>query len=125
MTAAKPASPRGSIDPDTSKSWWRRVLPIARAHGVLFVTAIIISLLGLVLQVMIPAQLNSTINTIGAGGGAEAGTQVLVRSASIIAALAILAFASGLWSRYLQLKAAYEVEYDLRTLTFEHLARMS
>ena len=53
------APPRSSIDPDPTKSWLRRALPIVLAHRRMFGTALVMSFVGLVLQVEIPQLLGS------------------------------------------------------------------
>ena len=47
-------APRATIDPDRSKTWLRRALPIVMAHKGIFLTSLVASFVGLVLQVQIP-----------------------------------------------------------------------
>ncbi|HEX4081640.1 MAG TPA: hypothetical protein VHX40_01660, partial [Acidimicrobiales bacterium] len=53
--------PKATIDPDRSKSWLKRALPIMKAHRATFVTALVLSFVGLVLQVLIPDLLTKAI----------------------------------------------------------------
>ena len=53
VTARYEAPPAG-IDPDKSLSWLRRAWPIMRAHKGIFITSLVLSFVGLVLQVQIP-----------------------------------------------------------------------
>jgi len=46
---------KASIDPDRSKTWLRRALPIMSAHKGIFITSLVLSFVGLVLQVQIPS----------------------------------------------------------------------
>src|SRR3954451_17616054 len=47
-------APRARIDPDQSKSWLRRAMPIVLSHKATFIVALGMSFVGLVLQVQIP-----------------------------------------------------------------------
>ena len=51
-----------TIDPDTTKTWLRRAMPILRAHRGIFITSLVLSFVGLVLQVQVPDLLNHAIN---------------------------------------------------------------
>ena len=55
---ARNEAPRATIDPDKSLSWLRRVRPIMGAHKGIFITSLVASFIGLVLQVQIPFLLN-------------------------------------------------------------------
>ncbi len=54
--------PAAVIDPDTTKTWLRRALPIMKAHKGIFLTSLILSFVGLILQVQIPQLQNHTID---------------------------------------------------------------
>ena len=58
---ARNEAPPSGIDPDKSLSWLRRAMPIMRAHKGIFLTSLILSFVGLVLQVQIPNLLNKAI----------------------------------------------------------------
>ena len=58
---ARNEAPRATIDPDQSLSWLRRVRPIMWAHKGIFITSLVASFIGLVLQVQIPNLLNDAI----------------------------------------------------------------
>lgn len=112
--------PRATVDPDRTKSWLRRALPIMGAHRVIFGTSLLLSFLGLVLQVQIPDLLNKAItnsivhHTVGlhfyvwwvVGLGATGGI-------------------AGYFSRRFLFETAYNFEFDLRSLIYEHLTKMS
>ena len=53
--------PRAWIDPDRSKSWLRRALPVVLSHKRTLVTALTLSFVALVLQVQIPNLLNEAV----------------------------------------------------------------
>ena len=50
--------PKATIDPDKSLTWLRRVMPIMGAHKGIFITSLVASFVGLVLQVLVPNLLN-------------------------------------------------------------------
>ncbi|HUY22548.1 MAG TPA: ABC transporter ATP-binding protein [Acidimicrobiales bacterium] len=113
-------APRVSIDPDRTKTWLRRAMPILRAHRGIFVTSLVLSFVGLVLQVQIPNLLNHAIDN-----------SVVRRTVPLhfyvwwVLGLGLAGGIAGYVSRLLLFQTAYEIEYDLRTIIYEHLTRMS
>jgi len=128
-TAASPAAvaevaryqaPRATIDPDTTKSWLRRAMPILRAHRGIFVTSLVLTFVGLVLQVQIPNLLNHAIDNSVVRHRVPLGFYVWW-----ILGLGLAGGVAGYVSRLFLFQTAYEIEYDLRTIIYEHLTRMS
>ena len=111
---------KASIDPDRSKTWLRRALPIMSAHKGIFITSLVLSFVGLVLQVQIPELLNKAITN-----SLEAHTVSLSVYVWWILALGLVGGVAGYISRLFLFKTAYGIEYDLRTLIYEHLTKMS
>ncbi len=112
-------APRASIDPDARKSWLRRALPLVRAHRTLLITSLVLSFAGLIVQVQIPNLLRIGIDQAVVERSAELPTFVW--------AIAGLAVAQGLinyLARLYLLRTAYELEYDLRNIVYEHLMRL-
>jgi ATP-binding cassette subfamily B protein len=111
---------RARIDPDTTKSWLRRAMPVLAAHRGIFVTSLVLSFVGLVLQVQIPNLLNHAIDN-----------SVVTHKVSLdyyvywILGLGLVGGIAGYLSRLFLFQTAYEIEYDLRTMIYEHLTRMS
>ncbi|HUC04915.1 MAG TPA: ABC transporter ATP-binding protein [Acidimicrobiales bacterium] len=112
--------PRATVDPDRSKSWLRRAYPIVASHKRYFLTALIGSFLGLVLQVLIPRILQDGLeNAVILHKG---GLHVYVEW---IAALGIVGGIAGYVSRTNLFRVAYDLEFDLRNILYEHFTRMS
>ncbi|MGH9055944.1 MAG: ABC transporter ATP-binding protein [Acidimicrobiales bacterium] len=113
-------APRAGIDPDRSKSWLRRALPVARARGGMFTLALVTSFVGLVVQVQIPDLLNKAIDN-----------SLVRHSVPLhfyvwwIFGLGVLGAAAAYVSRLFVFKTAYNIEFDLRNIIYEHLARLS
>jgi len=112
--------PRATVDPDRSKTWLRRALPIMGAHRAVFATALILSFVGLVLQVQIPDLLDKAI------------TNSIVRHTVPlhfyvwwVVGLGAAGGISGYFSRRFLFETAYNFEFDLRSLLYEHLTKMS
>ena len=114
------SAPKASIDPDSSKTWLRRAWPIAATHKAGFLTAIILSFVGLVLQVQIPNLLNKAISN-----SITAHTVHLRYYVWWIVVLGLVSGATGYISRLFLFKTAYRIEFDLRNIIYEHLTRMS
>jgi ATP-binding cassette, subfamily B, bacterial len=113
-------APRAGVDPDQSKSWLRRAMPIVAAHKGIFITSLALSFLGLVLQVQIPRLLADAItNSI------QRHTVPLGSYVWWIAGLAVVAGVSGFVARLFLMRTAYNIEFDLRNEIYEHLTRMS
>jgi ATP-binding cassette subfamily B protein len=110
-------APGATIDPDRSKSWLRRAMPIVLSHKWVFITSLVMSFVGLVLQVQIPKLLGDAVSSFHKGGIAHYVELVLV--------LAVLAGLSGFVSRLFLMKTAYDIEFDLRNIIYEHLIGMS
>jgi ATP-binding cassette subfamily B protein len=113
--------PKASIDPDTSKSWIKRAYPIVASHKGHFLVALILSFLGLVLQLQIPQFLSDAIdNSLGPHH-----TVPLHFYVYWVLVLGVIGGVAGYFSRTSLFKVAYDIEYDLRNGIYEHLTRMS
>jgi len=112
--------PRATIDPDHSMTWLRRAMPILRSHQVIFGAALILSFVGLVLQVQIPNLLNKAIDN-------SIQTQQVPLSHYVwwIVGIGIAGALSGYVARLYVFKTAYAIEFDLRNIIYEHLTKMS
>jgi ATP-binding cassette subfamily B protein len=113
-------APRAGIDPDKSLSWLRRALPIMRAHKGIFVTSLALAFVGLVLQVQIPNLVNNAINN-----------SIVTHKVPIshyvwwIVGIGAVGGIAGYISRLYLMETAYDFEYDLRNIIYEHLTKMS
>jgi ATP-binding cassette subfamily B protein len=112
--------PRATIDPDRSKTWLRRALPILMSHRGPFITALVMSFIGLVLQVQIPFLLQNAINLSIASHKVPLSHYVW-----IVAILGFIGLITGYIARRFLFQTAYRIEFDLRNMIYEHLTRMS
>ncbi len=118
--AARNEAPRATIDPDRSLSWLRRALPIMKAHKGIFLTSLGLSFAGLVLMVQIPNLLQQAItNSI------TSHTVPLSHYVWWIVGLGLAGGVMGYIARLFLMETAYDIEYDLRNIIYEHLTRMS
>ncbi len=117
---ARNEAPPSGIDPDKSLSWLRRALPIMRAHKGIFITSLSLSFLGLILQVTIPLLLGDAINN-------SISTHTVSLSFYVwwIVGLGLLSGVLGYIARLFLFETAYDIEYDLRNIIYEHLTKMS
>ncbi len=113
-------APPAGIDPDRSKSWLRRAWPIMRAHRGIFLTSLILSFVGLILQVQIPNLLNNAIDN-----SIVRHTTPLSHYVWWVFGLGVVGLVAGYFSRRFLFETAYNIEYDLRNIIYEHLTRMS
>ncbi|MFP3902376.1 MAG: ABC transporter ATP-binding protein [Acidimicrobiia bacterium] len=112
--------PRATIDPDPRKGWIRRALPLVMAHKVMLAGVVTGSFVALTLQVLIPTVIRRAIDD-----GLIAREASLEPFVLLIAGLACARWLINGASRYLMFSTAFRLEYDLRTLIYEHLARLS
>jgi ATP-binding cassette subfamily B protein len=138
VPGAEPAlydAPRATIDPDRSKTWLRRAMPILKSHRRIFIISLVLSFVGLVLQVQIPKLLSDAIdNSITPHRPTRNPiTHQLVAPPGVplhvyvwwIVGLAIAGVVSGYISRLYLFQTAYRIEFDLRNIIYEHLTKMS
>ena len=114
------AGPRVRIARDHNLAWWRRVLPVIASHRLTFAAAIILSFVSLFFQTLVPNMLNGAINqTLVHHAGS------LHRDVVHIVIVGLIAGITGVVSRQYVFLTAYNVEADLRSLIYEHLAWLS
>jgi ATP-binding cassette subfamily B protein len=130
--------PQATIDPDRSKKWLRRALPIVRAHQRIFITSLVMSFVGLVLQVEIPQLLGSKALDSALVPFVQQSSlpvrdrlpashyeHILYHYVGIVLVLAVVAGFCGYVARLLLMRTAYQIEFDLRNIMYTHLSRMS
>ncbi len=131
-------APRRGIDPDRSKSWLRRALPIVLSHKATFVTSLVLSFLGLIIQVEIPQllgteALDKSIVPYVQQSSLPPAQQlpvshfehILYHYVGLVLILALLAGVLGYVARLFLMTTAYKIEFDLRNVIYTHLSRMS
>ncbi|WP_433295331.1 ABC transporter ATP-binding protein [Actinoplanes sp. CA-030573] len=112
-------APKASIDPDVRKSWLRRALPLVKAHRGLLITSLVLSFVGLVVQVQIPNLVRIGIDDAIVDRSGDLATYTWA-----IIGLALLQGLINYLARLYLLRTAYEMEYDLRNIVYAHLVRM-
>src|SRR6516162_7003112 len=130
--------PQRTIDPDRRKTWLRRARPLVMAHKGMFITSLVMSFVGLVLQVEIPQLLGTkaldsaivpfvqqSSKPVSQRLPASHYQHILFQYVGIVLVLAVLAGICGYVSRLLLMKTAYQIEFDLRNIIYTHLSRMS
>ncbi|HUZ77076.1 MAG TPA: ABC transporter ATP-binding protein [Chloroflexota bacterium] len=112
--------PKGNVDPDKTKGWIGRMLPILAAHKATVLTGIITATLALIPQIALPRVMMAGIDQA-----------IIAHRASlapyVIAMLLLGAFRLGTsYMRQISLQTAgYDIEYDLRTIIYKQLTRLS
>ncbi len=114
------AEARGHLHGRKDASWLRRMMPVVMSHRAMFFTAVIGSFVALVVQVQIPYVIGRAIDRSLVAKVTPLGGYIV-----IIAALGAGRWILNLTSRTLLLKTAYRIEYDLRTIIYQHLTRLS
>jgi len=120
---AERTTPR--IDPDTSKGWFRRLLPMIVARRAAFTVVLVTGLVGLALQVSVPMVLRQAVDrSLGDLDGSAAFAD-LERHAILLVVMASASFGLRFTYRYLLFGTACRIETDLRDAVYQHLTRLS
>lgn len=112
--------PASAIDPDPSRSWLRRALPLLRAHKWMFGIALASSALSLLVSVQVPTLIQDALDN-----SIIAHTVPLSRYMWWLVGLTVVMLVAGFFARQLLFRTAYKIEYDLRNLMYEHLTGLS
>ena len=117
---AKYPAPKAWIGKKRGDGWISRVMPLLWAHKGAFFTAWGATLVAVLMQLAGPAIVRQAINNLEQGHLRTVYTLV-----AVLAAVALVRFVVGFISRSHMFKAAYGMEYDLRSIMYEHLTRLS
>jgi len=119
-SASKPTPATAHVDPDPSKGWFRRLLPVIRARRATFIMVLVTGLSGLALQVSVPMVLRQAVDVAvdQRAGGLEGHVLLLV-------VMAAASFGLRFVYRYLLFGTACRIETDLRSQIYDHLTRLS
>jgi ATP-binding cassette, subfamily B, bacterial len=119
-------APRAAIGPASEQSWLKRALPVVLAHKWVFGLSLLLSFLGILVQVQIPVLIGRITNLFGKGHlSVHAEYASLSGYVRWILILAVVLGAFTYGARLCLLRTAYAVEYDLRNIIYEHLTQMS
>lgn len=119
----RPPPPVRDIDPDQGKGWIRRAFPLLKAHRVVFLVALAAALVNVIAMVLFPLWLGSAIDEALAAPGGQ--REPLAHYVLVLLGITITGIGSAYLSQYFTLRMAYSLEFDLRTLLYRHLARLS
>jgi ATP-binding cassette subfamily B protein len=119
------------IDPDTSKGWFRRLLPVIAARRATFAVVLASGLSGLALQMSVPMVLRRAVDrSLGGLRGLDGldGASALAdleRHVVLLVVMATASFGLRFTYRYLLFGTACRIETDLRAAIYQHLTRLS
>jgi ATP-binding cassette subfamily B protein len=111
---------RATFDPDRSLGWIRRAWPIVRSHSLVFASSLAATVVALAVQLAVPLVLMHGIDSALVDRTSSL-TPFVVLLVALAAARVVFIFLS----RYLLFRSAYALEFDFRTIIFEHLQRLS
>jgi ATP-binding cassette subfamily B protein len=119
VTPAAPA-PAAGIDPDHRRSWWRRVWPLIGARRTAFVVSLVAALVALVAGVLLPRVVMQAIDEALVDR-----VEPLSKYLWVLAGLGALRAVLTYGYRSSLYRVAYDLEYDLRTIVYGHMTRLS
>jgi len=117
---ARYAAPPAVIDPDRSKGWIARLMPLLSAHRRTFGISLGASILGQSTMLLMPVLVQRTIDLALIGRSVTLWSQL--RPMLVVAVVGLVA---GLFSRRLVMKTGALLQFDLRATLQRHLGRQS
>jgi ATP-binding cassette, subfamily B, bacterial len=114
------AAPHVEVDPDTTKGWIRRLLPLVSVRRWLLVVSLVAAVVALLAQVAVPAVLAVAIDD----ALVDRSRPILPFVVVLLALAAIRAVTAAIY-RYGLYRLAYVVETDLRSVLYRRLTQLS
>lgn len=100
------------------------MLPVLKSHSKSFYLFIGLSFASSILQILAPNLINNAITAIR--DSAKTHVHVTVGGYAMeLVVIAVFAGVTGIISRYFMYRTAYDIEFDLRNLIYEHLSTLS
>ena len=118
--AAQYEPPTARIDPDRTKGWMKRLMPLLRAHRRTLVIGVVTGVFALATQVAVPAAGRSAVDA--AITGDRRGLWIV---AVLIGVFGLGRLVFGGVNRFYLFKLGWDVETDLRAIMYQHLTRLS
>ena len=118
--AAQYEPPTAGIDPDRTKGWMKRLMPLLRAHRRTLVIGVVTGVFALATQVAVPAAGRSAVDA--AITGDRRGLWIV---AVLIGVFGLGRLVFGGVNRFYLFKLGWDVETDLRAIMYQHLTRLS
>ena len=117
--------PKGHISPNRDQGWIRRALPIVLAHKWLFGSSLFFAFISLAAQVAIPRVLGDGIDVVITQVNDAVPDRELAPVVWLLVILGVVRAILTFVYRFGLYRVAYAIEFDLRSIMFEHLSRMS
>ena len=118
---ARNEAPRATIDPDKSLTWLRRVMPIMGAHKGIFITSLVALLRGAGPAGPGAQPVEQRHHQLDPAATPSPSSHYVWR----IVGIGLVGGVAGYISRLFLFETAYDIEYDLRNIIYEHLTKMS
>ena len=112
--------PKAAPDPDTSKKWWRRMLPLMWARKGVFLAAMTASVTAMFAQVAGPRVMGAAIDQ-----ALDDRTAPLMPYVWTLLGLGVVGFGASYYYRYRLQSIAAQIEVDMRVIVYQHLSRLS
>jgi len=117
-------NPRAGIDPDASKNWLRRFLPVFLVNKWPFLIGISLSIFSMLFGVATPALTGKLIDSI-TPAVVDGATDTFFLLIGLLAVIGLLRAITGFYNSYLLQKVSNQLESDLRSLIYNHLVTLS
>lgn len=135
---------KGKFDSDRTKNWFWRIFPILYSHRILVIVSLSMSFVMMLIGIIIPALTASVIDDALLGVATPDRIQNVIRSIAyaidsalfaetnlllayvfLIVGLGVVSGILSFGSAYTHARLTYSIDYDLRTIIYNHLTKLS
>ncbi|MCY4531249.1 MAG: ABC transporter ATP-binding protein [Gammaproteobacteria bacterium] len=117
-------NPRANVDPDQSKQWIKRLVPVLLVNKWPFSIGISLMILTMLFGITLPALIGKTIDSLEPAI-LDGETFQLFLLVSLIAVLSAFRFVFGFLGNYQLSRVSNQLEADLRSVVYNHLVTLS
>ena len=117
-------NPRANVDPDQSKQWIKRLVPVLLVNKWPFSIGISFMVLTMLFGISVPALIGETIDSLEPAI-LEGETSYFFLLLALIAVLSAFRFVFGLVGNYQLYRVSNQLEADLRSVIYNHLVTLS
>jgi ATP-binding cassette subfamily B protein len=121
---ARYENPRASVDPDVTKNWLMRFLPVFMVNIWPFSIGIALSIVSMMFSVATPALTGKLIDSI-TPAVVDGATDAFFLLIAILGLVAVLRTITSFFNSYLLQRVSNQLESDLRSLIYNHLVTLS
>ena len=117
-------NPRATVDPDRSKNWFGRIVPILIVNKWPFTLGISMTVLTMLFSIALPALIGEIINILPAAVTTGQASYFFLLIAAVVG-ISAFRFIFGFLGNFQLSKVSNQLEADLRSVIYNHLVTLS